>query len=273
MFSNPTPSEPRLSPAATISDDMLSALTQPLHWASILQLATPPQVVAFECWTISAPCFLNRFTFAESRKPDLWTCVCVCILSSSAFAFLIKMNFSVKSLDAIWLISPQQFLYYFNLCMVSWQYQKCWTILILVLCLLCVSWVVCSSYSSFTPSSPFLSSWWQKDCELFTHQLVLQGSPSTSSGPPQTTHVFADSRIGLLCHALHIWIAHAPPESCVSCLLVHWLQACYKNLLSVHQKQICLDDTFALLISLSFLHPQKIFISVRWLFELSSENV
>jgi len=44
MFSNPTPSEPRLSPAATISDDMMSALTPHL----ILQPASPPQVVVFE---------------------------------------------------------------------------------------------------------------------------------------------------------------------------------------------------------------------------------
>jgi len=71
MFSNPTPSERRLSPAATMNDDMLSALTLPLHYASILQPATPPQVVAFESWTISAPICLNRFTLAESRKPDL----------------------------------------------------------------------------------------------------------------------------------------------------------------------------------------------------------
>jgi len=48
MFSNPTPSKPRLSPAATMSDDTLSVLTPPLHCASILQHATPPQVVAFE---------------------------------------------------------------------------------------------------------------------------------------------------------------------------------------------------------------------------------
>jgi len=47
MFSNPTLSKPRLSPAATMSDDMLSALTPPLHCASVLQPATPPQVVAF----------------------------------------------------------------------------------------------------------------------------------------------------------------------------------------------------------------------------------
>jgi len=71
IFSNPTPSEPRLSPAATMSDDMLSALTPPFHCAFILQPATPPQVVAFESQTICAPICLNRFTFAESQKFDL----------------------------------------------------------------------------------------------------------------------------------------------------------------------------------------------------------
>jgi len=71
MFSNPTPSEPRLSPAATMSDDMLSALTPPLHCTSILQPVTPSQIVASESWTISAPICLNHFTFAESRKLDL----------------------------------------------------------------------------------------------------------------------------------------------------------------------------------------------------------
>jgi len=48
MFSDPTPSEPRLSPVTTMSDDMLSAFTPPLHCASILQPATPPPVVAFD---------------------------------------------------------------------------------------------------------------------------------------------------------------------------------------------------------------------------------
>jgi len=71
MFSNPNLSEPHLSPAVTMSDDMQSALTPPLHCASILQPVTPGQVVAFESWTISAPIYLNRFTLAESRKPDL----------------------------------------------------------------------------------------------------------------------------------------------------------------------------------------------------------
>jgi len=71
MFSNPTPSKPRLSPAATMSNDTPSALTLPLHCACILQPATSPQVVAFESWTISAPICLNHFTFAESRKSNL----------------------------------------------------------------------------------------------------------------------------------------------------------------------------------------------------------
>ena len=48
VFSNPTPSKLHLYPAATMSDDTPSALTPPLHCASILQPTTPPQVVAFE---------------------------------------------------------------------------------------------------------------------------------------------------------------------------------------------------------------------------------
>jgi len=155
-----------------------------LHCASILQPATPPQVVTFESETISAPICLNRFTFAEPRKSDIWTCVCVCTFSSSAFAFLIEMNFSFKSLFAIWSLSPQRFHYYVYLSIASWQYRRYSTILILVLCLECVTPLVCSSYSSFAPSSPFFSSWWQKYCELFTHTLVLQCSPSTSTRQP-----------------------------------------------------------------------------------------
>ena len=134
--------------------------------------------------------WLINFTFAESRKSDLWTYVCVLTLSSSAFAFLIEMNLSFKSLFAIWSLLLQRFHYYFFLSIVSWQYQKYSTILILVLCLLCVTPLVCSSYSSFAPSSPFFSSWWHKNCELFTHTLVLQCCPSTSSRQPQTTGVF-----------------------------------------------------------------------------------
>jgi len=73
----------------------------------------------------------------------------------------------------------------------------------------------------FTFLQPRVSCW-QTDCELFTRTLVLQGSPSTSSRQTQTTHIFADIRIRLLCHALRICVAHALPESCPSFLLVHW---------------------------------------------------
>jgi len=106
MFSNYTPSKPRLSPTAMMSDDTPSTLTLPLHCASIFQPAAPPQVVAFESWTISVPICLNRFNFAESRKSDLSACGCIFTFSSPAFAFLIEMNFSFKSLFAIWSLSP-----------------------------------------------------------------------------------------------------------------------------------------------------------------------
>jgi len=100
--------------------------------------------------------------------------LCVCVtFSSSVFTFLIEMNFKFKSLFAIWSLSPQRSHYYFFLSIVSWQYQKYSTILILVLCLLFVTRLVCSSYSSFALSSPFLSSWWQKNCELFTHMMMI----------------------------------------------------------------------------------------------------
>jgi len=101
-FRIPARASRHLSLATTMSDDTLSALTLPLHCTSILQPATPLQVVAFEPWTISAPICLNRFTFAELWKPDPWTCMCFSTISSSAFGFLIEMNFSFKSLFAIW---------------------------------------------------------------------------------------------------------------------------------------------------------------------------
>ena len=142
-----------------------------------------------------SPICLNR-TFAESRQSDLWTCVCVCTFSFSAFAFLIEMNFSFKSLFAIWSLSLQRFHYSFNLSIVSWQYQKYWTILVLALCLLCVTPLVYLSHSSFALSSPFFSSWWQKDCHsdviTFTH--VLQRSP----GHDWRHHVSGGWRYGRL---------------------------------------------------------------------------
>jgi len=87
MFSNPTPSEPHLSPAATMNDDMLSALTPPLPCASILQPATPPQVVAFESWDHLCSNLSQSFhscCITETRSLNL--CMCF-IFSCSAFTF------------------------------------------------------------------------------------------------------------------------------------------------------------------------------------------
>jgi len=72
MFSKPTPSEPRLSPAAVVSDDMLSAPTPPWHSAFISQPATPTLVVAlqsvdtfdfwvFNVWPVAASLFVHGY--------------------------------------------------------------------------------------------------------------------------------------------------------------------------------------------------------------------
>jgi len=102
----------------------------------------------------------------------------------------------------------------------------------------------------------------------------------------QTTDVFADSRIGLLCHALRICAAHVPPESCPSFLLVHKaLRTFHRNLHHYCTTTPChkikwfkhpfrgrrfehLNDSFCALISLIFLYPQKILIPVRGPFKL-----
>jgi len=111
----------------------LSCSLQPLLKLSFLSLAP------------SLPICLNHCTLAESRKPDLWTFVCVFTFTSSAFAFLTEMDFSFESLFVICPLLLQRFHYDFYLSIVSWQYQKFWTILIiLVLCLLCVTPLVSS---------------------------------------------------------------------------------------------------------------------------------
>jgi len=145
---------------------------------------------------------------------NLFAC---CTFSSSAFTFLIEMNFSFKSLFAIWSLSPQRFHCFFFLSIVSWQYQIYSTILILVLCLLYITPLICSSYSSFAPFHLSSKSVSYLHIHLFSNVLHRLAS----SHQPQTTHVFADSRIALLCHALRIYVAHVPTEFCPFSLLVH----------------------------------------------------
>ena len=92
----------------------------------------------------------------------------------------------------------------------------------------------------------------------------------------KVTYVFVDSRFALLCHALRICVAHVPTESCPFSLLVHSAyRACYRSHFHYcHKINVFknpfqesrferLDDAFVLLVSLIFLYPQKIHISVR----------
>jgi len=121
MLSNSTPSKPRLSPAAIMSDDTLSAVTPPLHCASILQPVQPVLKFSLLSFRPSLLQFVSivSLKFAESRKSDLSTCVCVFTFFLFCLCVLIDMNFSSKSLFAIWSLSPQRFHYYFLLSIVS----------------------------------------------------------------------------------------------------------------------------------------------------------
>jgi len=87
-------------------------------------------------WDLDHLCsnWSQSFILAESRKPDLWTYVFA--FSFSAFSFLIEIDYCFEFLFAICSLSPQRHEHYFNLDIVPWQYQKYWTILLFVLCLL-----------------------------------------------------------------------------------------------------------------------------------------
>jgi len=228
MFSNPTSREPRPSLCVTMSDDMLLALTLPLHCAFVLHPATHPQVVAFKSWTISAPICLNRFSLTNHGNP-IFEPVCVFYLFIFCLFFLIETNFSFKSLLGIWLLSPQRFHYYFYLGIFFLgsirNVQPFW-----YLC--CTFCVYCRWFAHLTQALPRLHLSSAADDKKIVSCLQVRLSPLTSSCQPLMSHVFADSRIALLCHALHIWVAHAPPESCPSFLLVHCtFRACSRNCL------------------------------------------
>jgi len=60
-----------------------------------------------------------------------------------------------------------------------------------VLCLLCATPLVCSSYSSFAPSSPFFISWWQKRLwVIYTYICSPMFSIDVVASAPKT-HVLA----------------------------------------------------------------------------------
>jgi len=227
----------------------VSCSLQPLLSLSLLSLG--PSLLQF----VSIVLLLLK-----SRKPDLWTCVFLFNFSSSAFAFRIEMDFSFKSLLAIWSLSPLQFHYYFYLSIVYLRYKKYWNILILVLCLLCATPLVCSSHSSFALSSPFFSSWWQNHCELFTYKLVLQGSPSTLSrlcGPRRLMYLLivgSDYNVMRFTNALHMRRQNLVLGSCLYIVTFEMVMRSSSNT--------------APRVPATTLICSNILISVRWPFEL-----
>jgi len=212
MFLIPTPSEPRLSPAI---DERRHAVGSHSTLALHLYLAACNHSSSCRFWVLDHLCsnLSKSFYSCWITKTRSWK-LCVCFLPFPLLPLLSDRNEFQHEVPVCNLVVITQRLYYYFGLTVCWQYQTYWTILILVVCLLCVTPLVCSSYSSFAPSLPFFRSWWQRDCDLFALTLVLQCSPSTSSHQPHTTHVFADSKIALLCHARCICVEHAPPESC-----------------------------------------------------------
>jgi len=249
-------------------------------------------------WVLDHLCFnlSQSFYLFWITKSDLWACVCVFTFFPSAFAFLIEMSFSFKSLFAIWSLSPQQIHYFFYLSTVSWQYGKYWTILILVLYLLCVTLLVCSSYSSFAPCSPFFSSWRQKivsylHIHMFSNVLHRCRRVSPRLGRPMYL-LIVGSEYCVMCfaYALHMRQHNLVLFPCLHIelfeLVIDWVIFHYctrppwqnfdllKRPLRGSRSE-CLDDASVLLISLIFLFPQKILssVTVRWPFDIYSPTL
>jgi len=89
----------------------------------------------------------------------------------------------------------------------------------LLLWILCVMPLICSSYSNFAPPSPSISSWWQRNWETFTHTLVLQDSLKPwwrRVSPRRSTYILIvglDYCVMCFAYALHV---HHPGQNLVS---------------------------------------------------------
>jgi len=185
----------------------LSCSLQPL--LKLLLSSLEPSLLQFE----------SIVSLLLNHGNPIFESVCAFYLFFFCLCFLIEMNFSFKSLFAIWSLSSHRFHYHFCLCILSWQYQKHWTILILVLCLLCVTPLGCSPYSSFAPSLPFqvFSSWWQRDCDstfflvpaaillCSISMAVAKISTSGAPGPTRLNVAFPPSPIHLVTAFNHDW--------------------------------------------------------------------
>ena len=82
MFSNPTPSQPQLFPAAKMSDDMLLAPTPPLQCASTLQPSNLSHVLAFNLKPfllqfVSTACHRDSISFLLNHGNQIFEPMCV----------------------------------------------------------------------------------------------------------------------------------------------------------------------------------------------------
>jgi len=78
-------------------------------------------------WSLG-PSLLSIVSLLLNHGNLIFEPLCVFTFASSTFAFLIEIDSSFKSLFAIWWLSPQWFHYYFYCNIISWQYQKYWTV-------------------------------------------------------------------------------------------------------------------------------------------------
>jgi len=81
--------------AATVSNDMLSAPTLPLHCAYILQPATPPHAVVLGpsvLQFVSTACHRESISLLLNHRNLIFETACVLTPFSSAFAFPIEMT-------------------------------------------------------------------------------------------------------------------------------------------------------------------------------------
>jgi len=156
----------------------------------------------------------------------------VCVFSSSAFAFLIEINFSFKSLFAIWSLSPQWFHYhfypsivYYSFSAVSEIFNYSDTCAVPSVCNAVVLLILLKLRPVFTfPQRLMTKRLWI----IYTYTCSPMFSIDVVASA--LDNVFADSRIALLCHALCICVARAPTESWPFSLLVHWaFRACYRS--------------------------------------------
>jgi len=162
----------------------------------------------------------------------------VCLtFSSSAFTFLIEMNSSFKSLFSI---GRYHHSYYFFLSISSGQYQKYPTILILVLCLLRVTPLVCSSYSSFAPSSSFFSTELMTKIVSYLHihlfSNVLHRRRRISPRRPMYLLIVGSHYCVMrFAYALHMRQQNLVPFPCLYLeffeLVIEVFRACYRSLL------------------------------------------